>query len=349
MSALTGRPIRAGVIGFGLSGQIFHAPFIAANDDYSLDAIVTANPERAKQASTMYPGARIVATPEELFELDLDLAVIGTPTPTHVELGHAALDAGLALVMDKPMAVTERDAIDLIEKAERLGLPLAPFQNRRWDGDFLTVKELMASGALGTVHTFESRFDRWKPTVAKAWKGEATTAQGGGVLYDIGPHLIDQALHLFGPVAEVHAEISTRRPNGAADDDDFVSLLHESGVRSRLWATAWAAQAGPRFHLLGTESAYTKWGLDSQEPALSAGARPSDPDYGVEPESAWGVLGLDGALQKVPAVRGQYDTFYALLADALLRGAPLPVDPRDSATVIGLIERIHTGNVGGPR
>ncbi|MET1044047.1 MAG: Gfo/Idh/MocA family oxidoreductase [Microbacteriaceae bacterium] len=341
MSALTDRPIRAGVIGFGLSGQVFHAPFIAANDDYSLDAIVTASPERAKQASAMYPDARIVSTPEALFDLDLDLAVIGTPTATHVELGHAALDHGLAVVLDKPMSVTERDAIELIEKAERLGLPLAPFQNRRWDGDFLTLKEVLASGELGTVHTFESRFDRWQPQLSKAWKAEATIAQGGGVLYDLGPHVIDQALHLFGPVTEVHAEIATRRPGGAADDDDFVSLLHESGVRSRLWVTAWAAQAGPRFRVLGSESAYTKWGLDSQEPALAAGARPSDPDYGVEPESAWGVIGPDGAERKVPAVRGQYDTFYALLADALLRGAPLPVEPRDSATVIGLIERMH--------
>jgi predicted dehydrogenase len=336
--------IRTGVIGFGTSGRVFHTPFIAANPEFSLDVIVTGNSERAAAAAQLYPGARVVATTEELFATELDLVVIGSPSGTHVALAHQALDAGLAVVVDKPFSVTAAEGTELVEKAERLGLPLTVFQNRRWDGDFLTLKQLVDSGALGQVRRFASRFEWWKPEVKKSWKAEATVAEGGGILYDLGAHLVDQAVQLFGTVVDVYSEVVTRRPGGAADDDAFVSLLHEGGVRSHLWMNGLAAQVGARFHVLGSESAYTKWGLDGQEPALIAGSTPSDDDYGVEPESAWGTLGIDGAVKKVPAVRGQYDTFYALLADALLRGGELPVDPRDSVQVISLIERIHASH-----
>lgn len=336
--------IRTGVIGFGTSGRVFHAPFIAANPEFSLDVIVTGNSERAAAAAQLYPDARVVGTTEELFATELDLVVVGSPSGTHVALAHQALGAGLAVVVDKPFSVTAAGGTELVEKAERLGLPLTVFQNRRWDGDFLTLKQLVDAGALGQVRRFESRFEWWKPEVKKSWKAEATIAEGGGILYDLGAHLIDQAVQLFGTVVDVSSEVVTRRPGGAADDDAFVSLLHEGGVRSHLWMNGLAAQVGARFHVLGSESAYTKWGLDGQEPALIAGATPSDDDYGVEPESAWGSLGIDGAVKKVPAVRGQYDTFYALLADALLRGGELPVDPRDSVQVISLIERIHASH-----
>jgi predicted dehydrogenase len=334
--------IRTGIIGFGTSGRVFHAPFIEANPEFSLDVIVTGNEERAAAAQGLYPDARVVATPEELFAADLDLVVIGSPSGTHVALAHRALDAGLAVVVDKPFSVTAAEGTELVDKAERLGLALSVFQNRRWDGDFLTLKQLIASGALGQVRRFESRFEWWKPEVKKSWKAEATVAEGGGILYDLGAHLIDQAIQLFGSVTDVYSEVVTRRPGGAADDDAFVSLLHEGGVRSQLWMNGLAAQVGPRFHVLGSESGYTKWGLDGQEPALIAGAKPSDADYGVESEKSWGLAGIDGALQPVPAVRGQYDTFYALLADGLLRDGAVPVDPRESIEVIRLIERIHS-------
>jgi predicted dehydrogenase len=333
--------IRTGIIGFGTSGKVFHAPFIAANQEFSLEGIVTANSDRAAAAAESYPDARILGGPGELFDAELDLVVIGSPPETHAALAHQALDAGLAVVVDKPFSVTADEGAELVQKAQRLGLPLTVYQNRRWDGDFLTLKQLIESGSLGQVRRFESRFEWWKPDVKKSWKAEATIGEGGGILYDLGTHLIDQAIQLFGSVTEVHSEVVTQRPGGSADDDAFVSLLHENGVRSHLWMNALAAQVGPRFHVLGSQSAYTKWGLDGQEPALIAGARPSDDDYGVEPESTWGVAGVDGSAQPVPAVRGQYDRFYSLLADALLRGAALPVDPMDSVEVIHLIERIH--------
>ncbi|GHD78969.1 putative dehydrogenase [Salinibacterium amurskyense] len=333
--------IRTGVIGFGTSGRVFHAPFIEANPDFSLDVIVTADAERAAVATSLYPNARIVSSSEELFAAELDLVIIGSPSGTHVSLAHAALEAGLAVVVDKPFSVTAAEGLGLIRRAEELGLPITVFQNRRWDGDFLTLRSLIDSGELGDVRRFESRFEWWKPTVTKSWKAEATTAEGGGILYDLGAHLIDQAIQLFGGVSDIYAEVATQRSGGAADDDVFVSMLHENGVRSQLWMNGLAGQVGPRFHVLGSQSAYTKWGLDGQEPALIAGALPSDDTYGVEPPDAWGVAGVGDDLSAVPTIRGQYDTYYSLLADALLRGQPLPVDPRDSVEVIRIIEEIH--------
>jgi len=339
---LTG-PIRAAVIGYGLSGRVFHAPFLAANPDFALTAIVTGDAERGARATETYPGVRIVPTAEALFAQagDLDLVVIGTPPETHVALANAALDAGLAVVIDKPFSVDSEQGWALLNRADSLGLPLTVFQNRRWDGDFLTLQALLAEGSLGEVYRFESRFEFFKPGPPRSWKAGATPADGGGVLYDLGAHLIDQAVLLFGPVDDFTAELSTRRPGGAADDDSFVSLHHGSGVRSHLWMSSFAAQAGPRFRVLGSAAGYTKWGVDGQEAAIQAGNLPSDADFGLEPEVTWGRLGTDGASHVVPTQRGRYTGFYESLADALLRGAPLPVSAVDSAHTIELIERIH--------
>ncbi|MGO4690814.1 Gfo/Idh/MocA family protein [Glaciibacter sp. 2TAF33] len=339
----TQSPIRTGLIGFGLAGRVFHAPFLAADPDYSLDVIATGNPDRQGQAAAQHPGARVVATAEDLLAAasDLDLVIVATPPVSHADLADAALDAGVAVVVDKPFAATADAARALIEKAERMRLPLTVFQNRRWDADFLTLRKLIGDGALGDVRRFESRFEVWKPVQTKAWKAEATVAEAGGTLFDFGAHLIDQALQLFGPVESLDAEVETRRSGGGADDDVFVALRHASGVRSHLWMNTLAAQPGPRFRVLGSDSAYTKWGFDGQEAALAGGALPSDPDYGVEPESAWGNLGIDGSLTPVPAERGSYDRFYSGLADAILRGADLPVDPRDSLRVVEIIEQVH--------
>lgn len=335
-------PIRAAVIGYGLSGRVFHAPFLAANPDFALDVIVTANAERSAAALAAYPDVQILATAEELFARgDLDLVVIGTPPETHVPLAHAALDAGLAVVIDKPFSTTSAEGWDLLNKAHRLGLPITVFQNRRWDGDFLTLQALLAENALGEVYRFESRFESFKPGPPRSWKAEATAAAGGGILFDLGAHLIDQAVLLFGPIDDVSAEVSTRYPDGVADDDTFVSLHHGSGVRSHLWMSKFAAQVGPRYRVLGSAAAYVKWGLDGQEDAIQAGHLPTEPDFGLEPESAWGTVGTDGATTVVPTQRGRYVSFYAELADALLRGAALPVDAGDALRTIEVIERIH--------
>jgi scyllo-inositol 2-dehydrogenase (NADP+) len=227
-------------------------------------------------------------------------------------------------------------------RAADAGVQLTVFQNRRWDADFLTLRKLLADGALGEVRSFESRFEWWRPEGFQNWRDAATRAEGGGILHDLGAHLIDQAIQLFGPVARSYGETRQYTAEGeGADQEAFVSLLHDSGVRSRLWMNGMAAQVGARFHVLGSTAGYTKWGLDGQEPALAAGARPTDADYGVEPESTWGSLGVDGATKRVPAERGAYPEFYAQLAEALYGRGPLPVDPAESLEVLRIIEEIH--------
>jgi scyllo-inositol 2-dehydrogenase (NADP+) len=344
MGTAASAPIRAAVVGFGISGRVFHATLIEADPSFSLDVIVTADPERAAAAAARYPKARIVPTAEAMFPLaaDLDLVVLGTPPVTHFDLAARAIAHGLHVVVDKPFVTASSHGEELMAKAADAGVQLTVFQNRRWDADFLTLKKLLDAGALGEVRSFESRFEWWRPEGFGNWRDSATTAEGGGILHDLGAHLIDQAVQLFGPVARSYGETAHHAPEPeAADTEAFVSLLHESGVRTRLWMNGMAAQAGPRFHVLGSEAGYTKWGLDSQEAALDAGLPPSDAAYGLDPQETWGLLGVDGESSAVPAERGAYPRFYRLLGDALLTGSPLPVDAADAVEVLKVIEEIH--------
>jgi predicted dehydrogenase len=341
---VTAAPIRTAVVGFGVSGKVFHAPLIAADKNYSLDVIVTADPERATEAARLYPQARIVPTPEEMFAQagDLDLVVLGTPPLTHLELGATAIACGLNVVVDKPFVTTVAHGEELAGRASDAGVQLTVFQNRRWDADFLTLRKLLRDGALGEVRTFESRFEWWRPEGFGNWRDTSTLAEGGGILHDLGAHLIDQAIQLFGPVEESYGETANHGPHpAAADTEAFVSLLHESGVRSRLWMNGMAAQVGPRFHVLGSKAAYTKWGLDSQEPALAAGVTPSDASYGTEPQESWGLLGVDGSAKPVPAEKGAYPQFYTGLAACLRGQGPLPVAPAEVLETLKIIESIH--------
>jgi predicted dehydrogenase len=343
------RPVRTAVAGFGLSGSVFHAPFIAANPAYSLDAISTSDPGRKSAAASSYPAARIVDTPDQILELagELDLLVLGTPPATHYPLAKAALEAGLDVVVDKPFAVRSAEGQELIDLAARLGRVLTVFQNRRWDGDFLTVRGLLESGALGTVTRFESRFERWSPEVPKAWKASATADDGGGVLFDLGTHLLDQAVQLFGPAAVTHAELATRRPAQRVDDDVFVVLQHASGVISHLWMNMLCAQQGPRYRILGGEGGFTKHGVDPQEPYIVAGGSPLDAGYGVEDPEWAGLLGRDGHLDRLPTERGAYPEFYRILAAKIADGGaaselPVPVDPAGPVEVLRLIEQARS-------
>jgi predicted dehydrogenase len=334
------RPLRTAVIGFGSAGRVFHTPFIDANPDYELTAVVTGDEQRRDEVLARYPGTEVVARADALLDRELDLVVVGSPPQSHAHLAHTFLDAGVAVVVDKPFTVTSAQGRELVEKAGRLGVPLTVFQNRRWDGDFLTVRRLLADGALGAVWRFESRFEWWKPDRSSSWKTETPVTAGGGILHDLGTHIIDQAIRLFGDATPVHRELFTRRPGNAAPDDAFVVLRHESGVVSHLWMNGLAAQAGPRFRVLGSRAGFTKYGRDPQEAALRAGARPTDAGFGQEPETDSGVVGLDGTTQPVPTEPGRYAEFYALLATALRDGTPVPVDPADSVRVIELIELI---------
>ena len=345
-------PIRTGIIGFGLSGRVFHAPFLATNPAFSLDLIATGDAGRQADAHARHPDAAVVATPEDLLARanELDLVVLASPAHVHLEQGVAALEAGLAVVIDKPFAASVADAQTLIDTAERVGLPLIVFQNRRWDSDFLTLKTLRASGRLGRVHRFESTFERFSPALRDRWQDTTTIAQGAGITFDLGSHLIDQALQLFGPAVLVHAETDVIRPGGVSDDEAFVSLRHESGVRSHLNLSRVAAQSGPRFRMLGSDAAFVVHGLDRQEPDLKAGTLPTDEGYGVEDPSAWGTIGVDGSdipLEPVPSERGDYPAFYAGVVACVRDGAPAPVDPRDSLEVVRLIAEVHERSARG--
>jgi len=339
-------PIRTAVAGFGLSGSVFHAPLLAADPAFSVAVISTSDAGRQSAAAARYPDARIVDTQADILGLagELDLLVLGTPPATHYPLAKAALEAGLDVVVDKPFAVRSAEGEELIRLAARLGRVLTVFQNRRWDGDYLTVRGLLERGVLGTVTRFESRFERWSPDVAKAWKAAATADDGGGVLFDLGTHLLDQAVQLFGPATVTHAELEARRPGEKADDDVFLALRHESGVTSHLWMNMLCAQQGPRFRLLGTGGGFTKHGVDPQEPFIVAGGSPLDPDYGVEDRDWAGLLGRDGHLDRLPTERGAYPDFYRILADKINDGGaasalPVPVDPAGPVEVLRLIEQ----------
>jgi len=339
----TTHPIRTGIIGFGLSGRVFHAPFVATNPAFSLDLIATGNPDRAAEARSQHPGAEIVDSPDALLAraADLDLVILASPAHTHLEQGLAALEAGAGIVIDKPFVPTVLDAKKLIEKAEETGKLLAVFQNRRWDGDFLTIKRLLAEGRLGDVHRFESTFERWGGPNRVRWQDTTTVDQGAGITYDLGSHLIDQALQLFGPATVEQAELLTVREGSVSDDDAFISLLHTSGVHSHLTMSRAAGQSGPRFRVLGSEAAYKVYGLDNQEPFLKEQRWPGSEGYGVTPEFEWGTVGVGDDLTVVPTEAGNYPAFYEGVAASIRDGAPSPVDPRDALEVVRIIERAH--------
>lgn len=336
------QPIRTAIIGYGLAGRVFHAPLIGADPAYEVAAVVTSDPERSAAAAVAHPRARIVPDVDTLLGgPDPDLAVVAAPTPLHAELTERLLRAGIATVVDKPLAVHSADAERLIALARERNVPLTVFQNRRWDGDFLTVRRLLEQGRLGEVWRFESHFEWLSARKRPAWKADTPGADGGGVAYDLGSHLIDQAVQLFGPVRDFYGELDRRRPGAVNDDDTFIALTHSSGVRSHLGMSSLVAQRTFRFRVLGSAGAYTKWGLDQQEAQLTGGMSPADEGYGIAEPQTYGRLGTDQDAQAVPTEPGGYRSFYAQLAPALTAGSPLPVDPGDALTAIRIVEELH--------
>lgn len=307
-------------------------------------AVVTGSAERAAQAQAEHPGVRVLPDADALFAESagqIDLVVVAAPNDAHAPLTRAALAAGHPVVIDKPAAPTAAEARELIGLAEKAGLALSVFQNRRWDGDFLTVRKLLDQGDLGEVARYESRFERWRPVPKGGWRETGGREQAAGLLFDLGSHLVDQALTLFGPAVSVYAQLDARRPGINTDDDAFVALTHAHGVRSHLWMSAVTAQLGPRMRVLGSKGGYVKYGLDVQEDALRTGARPNaqgGTPWGADDPSAWGTVGTDEASRKVETEHGDYPAYYAGMAAALLDGAPVPVDPREAASALDILE-----------
>ena len=336
-----GDTIGVAIVGYGLAGSVFHAPLIAANPDLELVSVVTANPERTAQAKARYPGVRIHRTVEELWS-DAgahDLVVVATPNRAHVPVALAALQAGMHVVVDKPFAPSSADGRRIASAAAERNLVLTVFQNRRLDGDFLTLRRLIAEGALGQPFRFESRYERWRPELGKdAWRERGNPEEAGGVLFDLGSHLADQAIQLFGPPSHVYAEVERRRPGAQVDDDVFIALTHPGDVRSHLWASLVSGSLGPRFRTLGTAGAFEKHGTDGQEDQLGAGIGPGHPDYGREPKERWGFLVAGDEVTPIETERGAYPRFYEKVVDAIRTGTPPPVAPNEAVLTIEVLE-----------
>ena len=340
MSQDAGHVLRVGLVGFGLGGQSFHAPLISVTPGMTLATIVTSNEERVRQAGRTYPKARIVTSVKSLWEraADHDLVVITTPNRFHAALALDALAVGLPVVVDKPFARSSAEALRVIHFAREKGLPVIPYHNRRWDSEYLTLRRLIDLGTLGRVFRFESRLERWRPQLKDGWRERGESDEAGGLLYDLGTHLIDQALSLFGPVKQVYAELDLRRRAAQTDDDAFVALSHSNGVRSHLSTSVVAAHFGPRMRVLGELGAFVKQGADPQEAALRSGMLPIGPDWGMELPGAWGFVTDGTHKQPVPSEPGAYQNFYAGIA-AMLRGAaPPPVPPEDAVAGLRIIE-----------
>jgi predicted dehydrogenase len=323
---------------------VFHAPFIAAESQMELAYVVTSRREKQVEVRERYPEVVVMASFAELVEMldRVDLVVVSTPNSTHVPLAEALLRRGCHVVVDKPVAPTNEQVRYLLGLARSAGRHLVPFQNRRWDGDFQTVRGLLQAGTLGAVHRLESRYERWQPVVPsgpeRAWKRDGSTGQATGILYDLGTHLIDQAVALFGRPGSVYAEIETRRGGAAVDDDVFVALSYPGGPEVHLWASAVAADQAPRFRVLGDLGAFVKFGMDVQEAALMAGHLPTEPGWGEEPPESWGVLTTTDGRREEPTLSGAYQLFYSGLAGCLIDGTPPPVDPEDAVLTAAIIE-----------
>jgi predicted dehydrogenase len=332
--------LRVAIAGYGLAGEVFHAPLVAATEGLSLVAVTTSDAGRAARARAAYHGVAVKPDAETLLRdiPDVHVLVVATPNRLHVPIARAALAQGIAVVMDKPLAIEAAAAAALVDAFAAARVPFTVFQNRRWDGDFLTVARVVRSGELGRITRFESRYERFRPQIdPEAWREQPAADEGGGLLLDLGTHLVDQALTLFGAPRRVYAEIDRRRPGAVVDDDVFVALEHDGGVRSHLWMSAVAPVGGRSLRVSGTRAGIETPGLDPQEDQLAAGLRPGDANWG-EGEPARFADDDGGGERWMPIDAGAYERFYAGVRDALREGRPMPVDPHDSVIGLRVIE-----------
>lgn len=325
-------PIGVGLIGYGLGGRAFHAPYVAVTPGLSLRAIVSRDP--AKVHADL-PAAHVVPSVEALLEdRAIDLVIVSSPDALHADHTLAALAAGKHVLVDKPFATSLLDARRLIAASERTGRLLTVFHNRRWDADFRTLRALLADGRLGAVATVESRFDRWRPVAAATWK----EARAGGSWFDLGPHLIDQALLLFGRPIAITADIATLRQRAPAPDY-FCATLRYPDKRVTLHSSKLAADHGLRFAVHGTCGSWIKHGIDPQEAATVAGQAPEGEDWGEDRLPGLLTLGdIDAPATRLPNQRGDYRLFWSALVAAIRGTGPNPVPPREALAVMEVLD-----------
>ncbi len=339
------RDMKVGLIGYGMAGQVFHAPVITAVPHLQLSKVVERRGDTSRQR---YPWVEVVRDAAALFEdKDIELVVVATPNASHFDLARQALLAYKHVVVDKPFTITSEQAGQLIELARRQRKLISVFQNRRWDGDFQTVSQIVRQGCLGRLVEYESHFDRFRNYFSpeRAWREEA--GLGSGVLFDLGSHLIDQAQVLFGLPQMLTADIRSQRDAGKADDQ-FELILYYDNLKVTLKAGLLVREPGPRFALHGTAGSFVKYGVDPQEEALKRGLSPREPDWGMEPKEQWGTLNTQiGDLHfhgKVETARGCYQAYYENVYQAITRQTELVVKPEHARNTIRIIELAMQSN-----
>ena len=329
--------IRAGLAGYGLGGRCFHAPFIAADPGYELVRVLERHTAHSKER---YPNVSVTRTMEELAgDPTIDLIVVTTPNETHYPYARMALEAGKHVVVDKPMTVSSTDAAALMALARQKGKILSVYQNRRYASDAITIRHLIRQELLGTMVEFEAQYNRYRPELKNSWK--ETSVPGSGLLYDLGPHIIDQALTLFGFPKTLSADIRRQRPGTLADD--YFDLRLDYGFHKViLKAGMYVREQGPRYQIHGTRGSFIKYGDDPQDNDARAGMLPSDPSWGLEPDSQYGFLHteIDGQVIKkhIPSEKGDFGIYYRQLYESIVHGAPLYEKPEHGYNVVKLIE-----------
>lgn len=330
-------PTRVALAGYGLAGRHFHAPLIRATRDARLMRVLTTSRERTAQALADDPRITVHGSLGSLLDGAPELLVIASANAAHAEQALAAIERGIPVLVDKPLAPTVECAAQIVEAGRAADVPVIVFHNRRWDSDLLTLRALIDSGQLGPIHRFESRVQRWQPEPGAGWRDQGGPDDGSGILLDIGPHLVDQATLLFGPATRIYAECRTVRTGTDHDDEVFIALTHAGGTVSHLWASKVAVATEPRMRAFGGAGSWFSNGLDPQEGQLRAGLAPDHPDWG-RPDLPGTLIGADGVSQPWSATPGAWQEFYRQ-AIAHVRGeGPNPVSGEDALSTLSLLE-----------
>lgn len=334
MSEGARNPVRWGLVGFGAGGRVFHAPLLRATRGIALDIVVGS----ARHAADPARGtATVVPTLEAAADSGVEAVTITTPAGTHEDLAHRALDLGLHVVVDKPFALTAAGAHELIAHADEAGRLLSVYQNRRWDGDYITLVELVSRGEIGDVQRFYNRIQRFRPALP-SWNTGSPAEKGGGTLLDLCPHLIDQSIGLLGDVVAVSAELVRHGGGIGAENDVLLSMRHASGARSVVEASVVAATQAHRFQANGTHGGIVIDGFDRQEADLFAGRSPLDAQWGVEPNDRVARIVTREDVAVAPLRPGRWNSYYPTMATAIRGQGGVPVNPRDAADTAAVID-----------
>lgn len=326
-------PIKTAIVGFGTVAENMHAPLISVCPDLDLVEVVERSTQKSKEK---YPSVTIYRSLEELLEKgEAELIVITTPNTFHFPMAKKCLEAGKHVVIDKPVTIFSHEAEELLELMEKTGKVCSVFQNRRFDGDIMTLQQLIQENTLGDLVYLESHFDRFRPNLTGNWREEV--GPGNGITYDLGSHLIDQVVMIFGSPNSIQADITAQR-KGAVVDDHFDIVLHYEGFKARVTAGTLVNAPTPKYLLLGQKGSYLKFRMDVQEQAFKNGIKPEGESWGVEPEENWGKLFLETETSSYPSIPGNYRIFYSNVADAILHGKDLKVTLPQTISVLKMIE-----------